>query len=491
MGVAEASPALRPAWYGYVVLAAGFVIHLNLGAVYCWGNLTAYVTSYMRVHNSSLTYADTLLAYTLVPVGQAVMILLGGYMQWYMGERLTCFIGCFLLTLSWMLSHFTVQVNLPAFLSTFSILFGIGMGMAYTCPIAAAIKYLPHRKGAINGIVVTGLGLSAFALNFAITGYVNPHNCKPVCPGDDDSYAGFTCPGWNSTAPHALTSTKCDKYFPPHSPVSENVPNLFLLLGAISLCTALPACFLVCPPDTPIIPWRRRKTEEGDNEPTEGGPPLPPPAAQDLTTREVLRKAEGWQLCVGFALTSMGGAFIMAQYKVFGQNRSWSNDHYEQEISSIMSVGNALGRLVQGLLADHLGFLPTLLGMASLQTVMLFAFTFTGFSKGLFTTTCILIAFLYGGNFALYPTGCVECFGRKHFPTNYGFVFSGFGISGVVVGALNKGLIDRIGFSGMTFINGSLCAIGAANALALLLRHRRRAKSQDRDLLLNPHSSDP
>ena len=41
--------------------------------------------------------------------------------------------------------------------SVFTLLF-ISTGLIYTCPTSAAIAWMPHRKGLINGVIVCGFG---------------------------------------------------------------------------------------------------------------------------------------------------------------------------------------------------------------------------------------------------------------------------------------------------------------------------------------------
>ena len=76
-----------------------------------------------------------------------------------------------------------------------------------------------------------------------------------------------------------------------------------------------------------------------------------------------------------------------------------------------MSVGNALGRVVHGSLCDRFGFLPVLHGMCAASALALATFTLGAPSKALFTAWCIVTAFFYGGNFALYPTATMQQFG--------------------------------------------------------------------------------
>ena len=35
---------------GYLSLMGGFLLHLTLGTLYCFGNMNTYMTSYLRTH---------------------------------------------------------------------------------------------------------------------------------------------------------------------------------------------------------------------------------------------------------------------------------------------------------------------------------------------------------------------------------------------------------------------------------------------------------
>eukprot|EP01065_Artemidia_motanka_P024263 TRINITY_DN2890_c0_g1_i1.p1 TRINITY_DN2890_c0_g1~~TRINITY_DN2890_c0_g1_i1.p1 ORF type:complete len:503 (+),score=136.81 TRINITY_DN2890_c0_g1_i1:66-1574(+) len=495
------SEPLRGSWYGYVVLAAGFAVHICLGTAYTWGNLTTYVTSYMRQRDSSLTYADTVWAYFVQPFLQACTIFVGGFLQYLIGPRLTCLLGSALFSAGALLTAYTVEHGLTPLILSYGVLCGLGLGCAYTCPINTALLYLPHRRGFINGITVAGFGLGAFVFNFFITQYANPHNCKPVCSADGN-YTGFTCPGYPPTHTGLLGNSDCphgeDKYFPPDSEVAQRVPRLMLLQGFIFLGTTLGASLFIVRPDEHIVSglWTPPCLTAEDDEEEEASEdtdvehkPLirkrvqsdqasivslrAGEGAPEVLTRDAVKSVPMWQLFFGFLFTGVGGTFIMSGYKSFGQDQSWSSDHFEQMVSSYMSVANALGRLVMGSMADRWGYAPVLLAMAIVETVVLSTFTVSSASKGAFVAWCFVCAFMYGGNFALYPTGTVELFGRRHFPTNYGVIFFGFGSGSLLISALNKSLKSSIGFGGMTVIGGVLCGAGAVNAAVLLWRRRR------------------
>ena len=43
----------------------------------------------------------------------------------------------------------------------YGVLGGAGIGFAYVCPIAAAVKWFPDKKGLITGLAVAGFGAGA------------------------------------------------------------------------------------------------------------------------------------------------------------------------------------------------------------------------------------------------------------------------------------------------------------------------------------------
>ena len=48
---------------GFNCAIGGFLIHLVLGTLYCFGNLTTYITSYLRKFDNTITYENTLTIY--------------------------------------------------------------------------------------------------------------------------------------------------------------------------------------------------------------------------------------------------------------------------------------------------------------------------------------------------------------------------------------------------------------------------------------------
>ena len=110
-----------------------------------------------------------------------------------------------------------------------------------------------------------------------------------------------------------------------------------------------------------------------------------------------------------------------------------------------------------------------LMAMATAQCALLFTLYAVSSGHGdghraLFTVWCCSIAFLYGGNFCLYPTATMHTFGPSHASANYGVVFTAFGMAGVVGAMLKKPLEASLGFPDLTYLMASLCLCGAVGA---------------------------
>lgn len=55
-------------------------------------------------------------------------------------------------------------------------------------PIVMGWEYLPHRKGAVSGLVLFGFGCGSFIFGFVAQPLANPHNLSPQPVGDEKMY---------------------------------------------------------------------------------------------------------------------------------------------------------------------------------------------------------------------------------------------------------------------------------------------------------------
>jgi OFA family oxalate/formate antiporter-like MFS transporter len=143
-------------------------------------------------------------------------------------------------------------------------------------------------------------------------------------------------------------------------------------------------------------------------------------------------------------------------------------------IAGIMSIFNAAGRIVWGMVSDKIGRIYTFVAMFLVLAVAMFAFGVipTGTSWIVVTLIASVVGFCFGGNFALFPSATADYFGSKNVGKNYGVVFTAYGIAGIV-GALVAGTFGQtFGYSMAFIITGVLAII--AVVLTFILKTKQQ-----------------
>ncbi len=77
------------------------------------------------------------------------------------------------------------------------------------------------------------------------------------------------------------------------------------------------------------------------------------------------------------------------------------------------------------------------------------------------------VGFNFGGNFALFPSATADLFGAKNLGANYGWVFTSYGIAGVVGVAAGHLAKEQTGEYSYAWMAAVLCLVSAGLALVL------------------------
>jgi MFS family permease len=496
---------LHPFWRNTI---GGFLIHLALGGLYLWGNITNSVTSHLRYYQPDVTYDDTDIVYgtSLGVIGIAMVM--GGLMEKYIGAPKVALLGGSLVALSCFLS--AIANSLTALILTQGVLFGLGFGIAFAAPISCAVRWSPSDKGISTGMISSGLGCGAFIFGFLANAVVNPDAVGVEDSGEDEGY------------------------FLPDGDVANRVPTMFIFMGVAYTGLVAMGYMLLLDKymDEPVYidlagvdigkhapansradveyaddidvsgagangtGYESAATHDDDVEMLFGMSALdidqsnsgnsshgiddschtvadhsigdslkPDDYRSHIGLDRLYKEPLAWHVAMSFALTAATGMYVAGTFKTFGQTFI-SNESYLIAIASASSLCNMCGRLFWGFLADKYGPVNALMALSFIFSLLLVSYPFTA-ALGLYwyaAWTC-LIFLCEGGNFTLYMSIVVFLFGPKRASTNYGSIFFIFSI--LNVGNVTLLSLLRLDYSSDCLYLGTMTFIGFISVVIL------------------------
>jgi MFS family permease len=153
----------------------------------------------------------------------------------------------------------------------------------------------------------------------------------------------------------------------------------------------------------------------------------------------MLRTPQFYMLWSVFMFAGISGLMVIYCIKLFGID---ALEHHGVAGAGAITgtamawyaILNGIGRIAWGSISDKIGRKTTITLMAVLQGVTMLmtyhVFISFGLSYG-FIFVAALIGFNYGGSFALFPAITADYFGNKNVGSNYGWMFTAYGVAGL------------------------------------------------------------
>lgn len=355
------------------ILLAGFCINLCLGILYAWS-----VFNKALVTDFGWSAADASSPYAIATIAFSVCLLVAGILQDRMGPRNILILGTTLTGLGMIASGFASSVLMLNI--TFGVITGAGIGFGYACLSPSAMKWFhPSKKGMVNGLIAAGFGLAAI--------YLAP-----------------------------LTSTLITHL---------GIQTSFMILGAGVLVIAVPLACTINNPPTGYIPA----------EPTlkAGQEAKVVAKAANLSWKAMLKTPQFYALWLMYALAASVGLMIIGNItNIASVQANLPNAVY---LASILAIFNSGGRIAAGILSDKIGGVRTLLLAFLLQGVNMVLFASFDSEFTLIIGTAIA-AIGYGTLLAVFPSITAEFYGLKNYGTNYGVLYTSWGIGGAIGAAV-------------------------------------------------------
>jgi OFA family oxalate/formate antiporter-like MFS transporter len=389
-------------------LLGGISMTLALGTLYAW---SVFVTP--LENEFGWKRAQTSVAFTLAVVMFALSLLVAGKLQDHFGPFWIAISGSILITLSFFL--FAHTSNLYSLYFFYGVLGGVGNGFGYGTVVPVMAKWFPDRMG-----LAIGLALGGYGGGSAIFGTLA-------------NLVLFPRYGWR---------TSC------------------MILSGIFLVMTMAGAAMMKNPDASHRPAKKAKSHTSET------------ARYHLSPTEVLRTPTFYLLWLGFGLGSTAGLLVISQLIPFARNQGISSAAIATLGLVVGAGGNASGRILSGWLSDILGRLNTLRVVLFLSVLAMPALYWVGTHIAGLYILIFIVYFCYGAQAAVNPATVSDFWGTRHAGTNYGLVFTAWGVAGILGPTIGGVLFDRYKNYGAAFYTAT--AISFVAFLCLMAARRPR-----------------
>ena len=415
---------------GWRVAISGTGINLALGILYTWSIFKAAIKQSIEsggdnAFNWNISSLND--PYAVCCLVFSFAMILAGKCQDRLGPRVTAFIGGILVGMGFIwISQTTRYIS---WILGFGILAGTGIGFGYSSATPPALKWFPPAKtGLIAGIVVSGFGLASVY----------------IAPLSEYLLRAFGL---------------------------QNAMLFFGVAFLIIVCSL--ATLLVNPPEGYISSQTNLPKIHKDTDSS---------AQEELRPSEIIKTRVFYILWLIYFIGA--GAGLMVIGSVAGMAKKSMGD-MAFIVVALLAVGNAGGRIIAGILSDKIGRGSTLIIMLLFQALLMFiCIPFVGGETGgaaILLLLATFIGFNYGSNLSLFPSYTKDLWGLKNFGTNYGIVFTSWGVGGFVMGRLSQMLVAKTGSYTTSFMTaGILLVVGAVLTLSIKeKRHHKESVSKE------------
>jgi MFS transporter, OFA family, oxalate/formate antiporter len=337
----------------------------------------------------------------------------------------------------------------------YGVIAGFGGGMVYLPPIATAPKWWPDRRALATGFTVVGLGLGSFIMGPLATGMINSPTIGNGSALPVFRYVGIA---------------------------------MFIMVVIAALCVKLP------PPGYKPAGWN---------------PPAPaagagPKGHRDYTYEEAKSTPQFWLLWVAYFCGSFAGLLcigMVARYGIAAMEMEYLAKNMGQAMDALkamplaelkkvtatipkdaaatialnasyavsaLAIGNAAVRILIGPLADKIGTKKIFVTLYALQTVAFLLLYQVGSIPFMLALLAAAIGWNFGSMFVLFPATTLQYYGVTAQASNYGLLFTGWGVGGFVGVILAGRILVWTGSYLYPFLMGSAVLAVAVIILATL-----------------------
>lgn len=376
----------------WLLVASGLVIMLCLGAIYAYSVIAVPLRKLFEApppqgYGLKVSSTEMQIPFIVFLTAFALtMPMMGKFIEKH-GPRRIALLGSVFVGLGWFLASLATSPTSLVFL--YGAIGGLGVGIAYNCPIVTSTKWFPDKRGLAVGLTLLGFGFSA-----AIVG-----------PIADFLIVGFGVPA--------------------------TLQILGIIFFVLMVLFAMPLRF-------PPSGWK-----------PEGWSPAEKSSAKDtvrdMTRGELVKTRAFYALWICYTVGTLTGLMAIGVSKPVGLEVASNAGVSETEISTLLTAliipfafCNGFGRPLFGWITDKLA--PRKAATISFILIILASLL-------MLTNPASIVAYIVafailwlnlGGWLAIAPAATAHFFGTRDYARNYGLVFTAYG-AGAVIGNLLAG----------------------------------------------------
>ena len=393
----------------------GLMMNIALGTLYAWSVFVAPLEKEFHWKR-----ADTSTVFTIAVVVFALTFIVAGRLQDKFGPFYVSLAGAILVSLGFFLCAYTT--SLTYLFICFGVIGGLGNGFGYATPIPVMSKWFPDKRGLAVGLAVGGYGGGS-----AIFGPLSASYLIPTF-------------GWRAT---------------------------FQVLGAIFLVMTIIGAFLLKNPPAGYKPegWAPATTSKAAA------------TTYDFSPSEALRTPTFYFMWIAYALGCTAGLMVISQLVPFAKSVGIPSTTLASVGLIVGAVGNASGRILSGWMSDHLGRINVLRLMIGISMVAMPVLYAVGGNVGALFVMLFIVYWCYGTQLSVNAATAADFWGTKNVGINYGFLFTAWGVAGLLGGRIGGKLFDKYHNYQMAFYTAAVLAAIAllSECLARRPKHEERA----------------
>jgi OFA family oxalate/formate antiporter-like MFS transporter len=319
-------------------------------------------------------------------------------------------------------------------MGTYGVLTGVATGLGYAVAVATGVQWFPDQRGRVTGLVVFGFGFAPVVF-----------------------------------APLANTLIR-----------QRSVWDTFFQLGLVLALVMVIGTLFLAPPPTG---WR----PSGVTAPCNRRAASVRVAQRGVTSRELLQMRESYILILLYACATTAGLMVISFAQTYldtvnfndraaAQGLGWLHDipmvgynpfsgHAAQFSAAAvgwLALWSALGRIIVGYLYDHYGWRTTMVLNCTTSALAMLLTPHLTASAWLLVLMYLVIGLTFGGHLALFPATTADWFGPQHVAANYGIIFLGWGLGGVIGPLVGNFGVQALGGYQASFLFAAILGVIAA-----------------------------